>query len=266
MRPFLKWLGNKYRLLHHILPHLPDGNRLVEPFAGSAAIFLNTDYPSYLLAEKSADLTGLYQQLQRHGETFINQCEKYFQEKFNHEAAFYELREHFNRSKSKNKRAQLFLYLNRHGYNGLCRFNKKGKFNVPFGRYNRPYFPRKEMHNFHQKSKSADFVFADYTDTLKQVRKGDVVYCDPPYVPLSQSANFSQYTASPFNHTEQERLAIAAKELAEDGIPVLISNHDTPITRKLYQHATTIHSFEIQRTVSCHGHRRQKAKELLAVF
>lgn len=265
MRPFLKWLGNKYRLLNQITPFLPKGERLVEPFAGSAAMFLNTNYSSYLLAEKSPHLIELYQELQSHGDKFIQRCEHYFSDNFNNESSFYELREKFNRSKSIKVRSPLFLYLNRHGYNGLCRFNSKGKFNVPFGRYDKPYFPKKEMQHFYQKSAQAHFICADYKETLSQLKKGDVVYCDPPYVPLSHSANFSQYTASPFNHQEQEALATKAKELAQSGISVLISNHDLPITRELYQGAA-IHSFDIRRTVSCHGHKRQKVKELLAVF
>ncbi len=248
-----------------IKPILPMGERLIEPFTGSGALFLNTKYPTYLLAEKNPDLLITYQKLQQHGESFIKECQPYFTSKYNQEEQYYLCRERFNRTRSKNVRARLFLYLNRNGYNGLCRYNQKGLFNVPFGRYIKPYFPKEEMTYFHQKTKSAEFLFADFEETLSHAQVGDVVYCDPPYLPLSKSASFTSYTSKNFNHQRQRKLATIAKALANRGIPVLISNHDTPEARRLYKDAE-ITTFEIQRHISCNGQKREKVKELLALY
>ncbi len=89
---------------------------------------------------------------------------------------------------------RFFVYLNRHCFNGLCRYNSKGQFNVPFGRYTKPTFPNVEMLNFHEKSKRAVFEIADFKVIMEKADIGSVVYCDPPYAPLTTMANFCSYT------------------------------------------------------------------------
>lgn len=264
-RPFLKWAGNKYRCLAHILAELPPGERLVEPFLGSGALFLNTHYPSYLLAEKNHDLISLYENIQQGSTEFINYCSHYFSEKTNQSAVYYENRVKFNQSEDERLRAALFLYLNRHGYNGLCRYNKKGQWNVPFGSYEKPYFPFQELMYFHLKSLYAKFIHADFRTTFEQTRPGDVVYCDPPYVPLSATASFTSYTASCFTKEDQESLAELALTHSRRGITVLISNHDTAFTRQIYAQARIV-SFPVQRSISCKGSKRGTVQELLAIY
>jgi len=268
IRPFLKWAGNKYRILSRIRRRLPEGKRLVEPFAGSGALFLNTDFDSYLLSDSNADLINLYRILQREGEGFIDDCERLFRPRNNQEKTYYRYRAEFNRCTDSRRRSALFVYLNRHGYNGLCRYNASGGFNVPFGRYKNPYFPADEMMAFHEQARRAVFEHADYRRIMAKTRPGDVVYCDPPYVPLSASANFTSYAAGGFDLREQQALADAARETASRGVPVLISNHNTPFTRKTYSErgATVSRSFRVQRYISCNGARRDKAGELLALF
>lgn len=265
-KPFLKWAGNKYRLMDKINFLLPDGKRLIEPFAGSAAVFLNTDYKDYLLSDSNADLINLYNLLKEQGEGFIKYCKPYFNKKYNNEEAYYELRRQFNNCRSIQKKSALFLYLNRHGYNGLCRYNLKGGYNVPFGRYKNPYFPENEMLAFALKAKNATFIQEDFSVVMSQAKKGDVIYCDPPYAPLSSSANFTQYSAGGFNLQQQELLASIAAQKSLRGIPVLISNHNTLFTLKTYNQAQKITKFKVQRYISCHGNNRNKAGELLALF
>jgi DNA adenine methylase len=264
-RPFLKWAGNKYQCLEHILTALPQSNRLIEPFTGSGAIFMNSNYSNYLLAEQNADLTHLYQLVKQKGSIFVDYCAHYFTGQYNNEADFYQFRDLFNQSKHGKLRAALFLYLNRHGYNGLCRYNQSGLYNVPFGRYIKPYFPQKEMLAFHHKSQQAVFLQADFRKTFLQAIPGDVIYCDPPYVPLSHSANFQAYTARTFNEADQIALAELATITANRGIPVIISNHDTEFTRHYYQFAKII-SFDVKRSISCKGKQRLPVTELVAIF
>ena len=152
IRPFLKWAGSKYNCLEKIIPFLPPGKRLIEPFAGSGVVFMNTNYSSYLLAESNIDLIHLFTTLQQQGDAFIKYCETYFSPEFNCKEKYYQIRSDFNDLTHSPRKSALFLYLNRHGYNGLCRYNSKGIYNVPFGLYTKPYFPRKEMQLFHQKS------------------------------------------------------------------------------------------------------------------
>ncbi len=266
MRPFLKWAGNKYRLLEHIHSMLPPGKRLLEPFVGSGAVFLNTDFPHYLLADNNPDLINLYQQLQNQGDAFIKTCQRLFTARTNESDYFYRRREEFNRSDDPQRKAALFLYLNRHGYNGLCRYNAGGGFNVPFGRYIRPYFPADEMRYFHEKSQRAEFVLLDFESALHQARKGDVIYCDPPYAPLSRTANFTTYSSGGFDLPQQQRLADLAEQTRRRGIPVLISNHDTEFIRAAYQHASNLKKFSVRRFISCNGKKRGHAGELLALY
>ncbi|MCW8900215.1 MAG: Dam family site-specific DNA-(adenine-N6)-methyltransferase [Gammaproteobacteria bacterium] len=155
---------------------------------------------------------------------------------------------------------------NKHGYNGLCRYNSKGGYNVPFGRYKSPYFPEKEMLVFHKKSRNADFVLSGFEQVIQSAKKGDVIYCDPPYVPLSISANFTSYSSGGFNLEEQQQLADLANKTSAKGIPILISNHNTPFTRKAYDNAKKITKFHVQRFISCNGEKRGTAGELLALF
>lgn len=268
MRPFLKWAGNKFRIIDRVKKSLPAGQRLVEPFAGSGAVFLNTDYEEYLLCDANRHLIELYTILRDEGTPFIEEARHYFDGRHNNESSYYELREEFNLTRSRETRAALFIYLNRHGYNGLCRYNAKGRFNVPFGRYKRPYYPERELHAFHLKAQRAEFQLSEFEQTLEGTRAGDVVYCDPPYVPLSASSNFTSYSAGGFTMAQQQRLAKLAQQSAERGIPVVISNHSTEQIRAIYREAggRCGRAFGVQRYISCNGGRRHKANELLALF
>jgi DNA adenine methylase len=264
-RPFLKWAGNKYALVEKITKFLPHGERLVEPFVGSGALFLNTQFEKYLLAETNPDLINLHKFIKNKGEEFATFAETFINPKNNNKRRYYELRQEFNSTEDPWLKSGLFIYLNRHGYNGLCRYNKSWQFNVPFGSYVRPYFPQKELLGFHQRARKARFVCQDFRKTFKQVKPGDVIYCDPPYTPLSTTANFTNYGAQVFTETDQIDLAQWAERFQARGIPVIISNHDTPFTRKLYAQAM-LKSFKVSRTISCNSQRRGEVKELLAIY
>ncbi len=267
VKPFLKWPGGKYRILDRIQQHLGEGKRLVEPFVGSGAVFLNCNYDKYLLADTNPDLIGLYQHLQQEGEQFIDYCRTFFKTKNNNEQRYYHYRKQFNETSDTRLKSALFLYLNRHCYNGLCRYNSSNEFNTPFGRYTNPYFPESELFAFHAAAKKARFIHAGFVETMKKTKAGDVVYCDPPYTPLSKTANFTDYFAGGFAWAEQIKLAEWAEKLSKKGIPVIISNHDTDNTRTLYNEAgARTEGFLVRRTISCDIRNRNEIGEILAVF
>lgn len=268
LKPIFKWPGGKFRLLDAILPMLPPGRRLVEPFVGSGAVFLNADYPAYLLADINPDLIGFYQALAERGDGLIEECRRLFSPDGNQSDTYYQRRDSFNALAAGAKRAALFLYLNRHGYNGLIRYNARGEFNVPFGRYLKPYFPEAEMLAFLDKTRrrKVEFLAADFRDAFKRVRKGDVVYCDPPYIPLSATANFTSYSASAFGPDEQKELAKRLEAVAAKGATAVVSNHDSAEARALYAGAARTRQVEVRRFISCNGDKRDAVRELLAVY
>lgn len=264
-RAFLKWAGGKYNLVDAIQQHLPESDTLIEPFVGAGSVFLNTDYPSYKLNDINADLINLYQLVKTQPERFIADAKTLFTAMTNQRDVYLRLRQQFNLSEDAYERAQLFLYLNRHGYNGLCRYNLTGKFNVPFGSYKKPYFPEAELYFFAEKAQRAEFSCASYQQLMHQAAGGAVVYCDPPYVPLSKTASFTSYATQGFDLNDQAELANLAEQAQQRGVTVVISNHDTTWTRKIYQQAT-LHSLQVGRSISQNGATRGKVAELFAVY
>lgn len=265
-RAFLKWAGGKYGLVEDIQRHLPPARKLVEPFVGAGSVFLNTDYDHYLLADINPDLINLYNLLKERPEEYISEAKRWFVAENNRKEAYLDIRAEFNKTDDVMYRSLAFLYMNRFGFNGLCRYNKKGGFNVPFGSYKKPYFPEAELEFFAEKAKKATFVCEGYPETFSRARKGSVVYCDPPYAPLSNTANFTSYAGNGFTLDDQAALAdIAERAATERGIPVLISNHDTTLTRRLY-HGAELNVVKVKRTISRNGSGRNKVDELLALF
>lgn len=288
-RPFLKWAGNKYQVLPEIWKVLPQkGNRFIEPFAGSGSVFLNVtldktkSYGHYAIGDSNPDLTDLYKLVKTDDVSFIKRCRILFYgdgktiPSGNDRTQYEHLRDVFNAKKVDSVlttlnigRSELFVYLNRHCFNGLCRYNSKGGFNVPFGRYKGPNVPEEDISLFHKQIQNVTFTAGDYTTLLAGMNPtdGDVIYLDPPYVPLSATASFTDYSNDGgFPMTKQKELAQLAEKYAAAGAVVLVSNHDTAQSRELYKNASSIHAFEVTRFISAAGKSRNKAPELIAVF
>ena len=263
-RSFLKWAGGKRSSLYTIekeIGYIP--KCLVEPFVGSGTVFLNIDAEKYLLCDLNEDLINLYNVLKEYGIEFIKDCYTYFDPKYNNNDSFYELRNEFNNETTIYKKSILFVYLNRHAFNGLCRYNSSGGFNTPYGKYKSPYFPGKEMVFFNERSKRCNFVCQDFEKTIKSCTEECVIYNDPPYTPLSKTASFVSYNLDGFTIKQHEKLA----ELAEKSNNLfLISNHDTEFTRKLYCNADNIITKSINRSISGKIKGRKQVTEILAIY
>lgn len=267
MVPFIKWAGSKRRVTSEIRDSLPGGNRLIEPFLGSGAVFLANQhrYSEFLLTDSNADLITLYQEVVRDPSGFIADAQRFFSKNGNVAAAYYERRERFNRLPQGRERAVLFLYLNRHGFNGLCRYNRSGGFNVSFGRYKAPRFPEQELQAFATAIDKASIRRDDFRCAMQEAGVGDVVYCDPPYVPLSPTACFTEYLAAGFSKSDHLELVAEALAATRRGATVVISNHDTVATRKLYHLANSIFTVQVRRSIGA-KRGRGLAPEVIATF
>ena len=267
-RPFLKWAGGKYRLTDDINKTFPKNKQcLIEPFVGAGAVFLNSHFERYIFADINPDLIHLFNIVKDDVERYITACKPiFFAENANSAAYYYEKRRQFNHSTDPFERSVLFLYLNRFGFNGLCRYNSKNEFNVPFGAYKNHYFPEDELRYFAHKAQHAQFICADFQQTFTLADKHCVIYCDPPYAPLPQDSNFTGYAGNNFGLNEPKALAeCALLAQKERQICVVISNHDTQFTREIYKGAK-FKRIKVQRSISQSAERRVKVKELIAVF
>ncbi|MCA1256268.1 DNA adenine methylase [Enterobacter kobei] len=267
-RPFLKWAGGKYALLPELDRLIPAGKRLVELFVGGGSVFLNSEkHESFLLADVNADLINLYQMLEV---DHIRVCSlaKILFERANSEVAYKELRDDFNNQRmGAPERAAAFLFLNRHCFNGLIRYNLDGFFNVGFGKYKAPYFPEEEIRAFKRKAHACVFMNAGFRRTLALAGDGDVVYCDPPYEPLPGTAGFTNYAAGGFSWDNQIELAESCMAAHQRGAKVVISNSTAPRVLELYeQHGFTLHSVSARRAISSKGSTRETASDVVATL
>lgn len=259
MNTILKWAGNKSRVVPELLVHMSAGDRLVEPFAGSCAVMMNTDYPAYLVADINPDLINLYRQIKEHTRPFIVVAAGLFNQNTTGES-YYAVRETFNHNPALPllERAAHFLYLNRNGYRGLCRYNRRGEFNIPFGNYSKPYFPLAEIEAFAEKAQRATFICADFRETLRLTKTGDVVYCDPPY-----DGTFSDYHSAGFGKDEHHNLVSMLMDVS-DRCPVIVSNSDTLYTRSILR-AFDITKISVARSVGVAAGEGKRASEIIAV-
>lgn len=266
--PFVKWAGSKRKSVPFILEHLPPGKRLFEPFAGSAAISLATNYEEYCLGDVNPDLMTLYRWAEQDADTLIEETRLLF-EALNPKdpSGYYKLRENYNRTSDPFERAKMFMALNRYGYNGLCRYNLDGGFNVPHGRYEKVYFPEREIRAAGEHFKGRLKVDTrSFELQLENVRDGDVVYCDPPYVPISDTADFTQYAKGGFSLAQHKVLADKAQQLRLKGIPMFISNADIAPAREVYKDATQVLEVMVPRSIGASKDSRKKIGELLFIY
>lgn len=264
----LKWVGSKEQTAEAISFQLTAGRRLVEPFCGSARIWMAAQekYDSVLLADVNEDLIDFYRWVKADCESFIACAEYWFNNgAYNDSENYYLLRKLFNIMPRGIEKSALFLYFNWHGYNGLCRYNQSGGYNVPFGSYTKPEMPAAGIRKLAVSLINAELVCVDWRRLLSSfLRQGDVIYLDPPY--LGTDKSFTAYSGKKFTLSDQEGLARAAERLKVRGYDTFISNSDSPATRELYANATTFHSFTVQRLCAPKAEQRIKVNELLAGY
>lgn len=268
--PLIKWAGGKRQLRKELFSRLPDQwNTYYEPFIGGGALLVELANHNLLTRAVAGDmnpeLVNLYSVVKDYPEELLSALE---QEKFqNNEAAFRQLKDEFNMligtKKEPIERAALLLYLNKHGYNGLWRVNQKGKYNVPYGRYAKLTLPsRQSLLQFSMMLQDVSLIHADFERVVKHAKKGDLVYFDPPYHPLSKTACFTDYTTGGFCFSDQERLARIFGRLADRGVFVMLSNSKMPEIEDLFT-GFRIDTVEAKRFINCDGTKRTGTSEII---
>lgn len=266
-RPIFKWVGGKFSVLPVLSEHLPHGKRLIEPFVGGGAVFTNAGYRDNLLNDINPDVINFYQVLQREQHTLITLTHRYFKD-YDSADAFMNIRAIFNDKEFDDlNRAAAFLYLNRHCFNGLTRYNRHKHFNVGYGKYQAPYFPLAEMEEFLATADKCEFVCGDFSSVIAAAGEDDVIFCDPPYEPLPDTAGFTKYSGHTFPFEEQERLVSLLVAAQGRGAKVVITNSGAPNIRELYlDHRFTPHQLPARRYVSCKASTRQTANDIIATL
>jgi DNA adenine methylase len=261
-KPFLKWAGGKRQLLPDIARHIP-AERLRhtyhEPFLGGGAVFFHLRPQRAILSDSNHRLIRAYRGLRDDCDRVIRLLRSYPHDK----DFFLEMRKRDIDCASDAHVAAWLIYLNRTGYNGLYRVNSKNRFNVPFGRYTNPTIcDAAHLRTCAAALRNAQLELEDFGAVEGRAKRGDLVYFDPPYVPLSATSSFTAYTSERFDAGCQERLRDVALALKQRGIHVLISNSDSPEVRKLYR-GFELETVRASRNVNSKAEGRGKISELL---
>jgi DNA adenine methylase len=274
-KPFVKWVGGKRQLLTQFrengLYPPKDFNTLknsyYEPFVGGGAVFFDLLPKKAVLSDLNKELVATYSVIKNDVEKLIQILNDgyYIYDK----KRFLEIRAlPKEKTLSKLETAARFIYLNRTCFNGMYRVNSKGEFNVPFGAYSSPLIcDEVNLKKVSKALKSVSIKNQGYEKVLNSAKKGDFVYFDPPYYPVSKTASFTSYTNDVFLEKEQEALGDAFIELHRKGCYVMLSNSDTPFIESLYKpfkkEGITIHKVMAGRVINSNAGKRGKVSEIL---
>jgi DNA adenine methylase len=274
--PFAKWAGGKRKLAPLLIETFPEEfdplkHRYFEPFIGGGALMfalgnpaspLNIPGKNLFINDLNPELTNTYEVIRDNVSALIKELE--LLTKRINEKSFYEIRATVPRGKV--ARAARFIYLNKTCFNGLWRVNSKGEFNVPFGKSKNPsLFVEDNLRACSKRLKGCTITNTSFEKAVAKARKGDLVYFDPPYIPLSASASFAAYAKEGFNLSDQELLAETIQKLSARGVFVLLSNSDTPMTRKIFRKTLTLRKVLMSRSISSSGSTRMPVFEVLGM-
>jgi len=268
--PLIKWAGGKRQLIPVLNKHLPgEWDTYYEPFIGGAALLVHLQNEGRITKAVISDLNGelinLYRVVKNRPECLVGALANERLE--NNERVFSKLKAEFNDIIGKKgnctERAALLIYLNKHGYNGLWRMNKKGMFNVPFGHHAKLSLPSVlSVMAFSRMLENVTIMNVDFGKAVRSARKGDFVYFDPPYQPISKTARFTDYNPKGFTFTDQIRLSRVFRNLTKKGVRVMLSNSKTEEIEELYEDFT-IHTTSAKRFINCDGNRRTGTEEII---
>lgn len=267
--PIVKWVGGKRQLLPDLLPLLP--RRMAdyiycEPFLGGGALLFAIQPKRAIVNDINFDLIGLYSVVRDDVESLISELEKFK----NDSDSYYSVREwdrdkEYYKNLSPLKKSARLIYLNKTCYNGLFRVNNAGEFNTPFGNYKNPNIvnaPTLRAVNRYFSTNNIDFTAHDYTHVLENLPTKTFVYLDPPYDPVSDTANFTGYTKGGFGKEAQIKLRKQCDELDRRGIKFMLSNSATDFIKEQYS-AYQIRELSAKRNINSIGNKRGDVPEVV---
>lgn len=269
LQPFLKWAGGKRQLLPYIrkyLPRIPRSATYYEPFIGAGAVLFDLQPPKAKISDANWELINCYEVIKYNVEALIEHVKTH---KTGSSEYYYKIREQ-DRSSEYTKltpveKASRIIFLNKTCYNGLFRVNSQGQFNVPYGNYKNPTIVDsiiiRAISNYLNQN---DIVITqlDFEEAVKGAKKGDFVYFDPPYDPISDTASFTGYNLDKFGKEEQCRLKSVYDRLTEKGCKVMLSNSATEFIKDLYK-AYAIITIPASRNINSVATGRGRINELL---
>ena len=269
-KPFVKWVGGKRQLLSQfrllgLYPPFgfnPLTASYFEPFVGGGAVFFDLLPERAILSDLNHELVTTYNVIKNDVEELILALKKHQLDK----EYFLSVRDYDVAKLSDIEIASRFIFLNRTCFNGMYRVNSKGKFNVPFGRYNNPLICDEDnLRKASDALQSVEIKKQDYKEVLKHAEKGDFVYFDPPYYPVSRTASFTSYTSQSFLEKEQTELRDTFVELASRGCYVMLSNSDTPFINDIYSNIKGIKISKVSagRAINSDASKRGKISEVV---
>jgi len=262
-KPILKWAGGKTSLIPQLVKHFPTKfDRYIEPFLGGGAVFLGLPQQTLsLVNDVNSEITNFYEVVRDQPEKLMKALDEMgcqYSEKF-----YYHVR--LLKPRSALQKAARTLFLNKTCYNGLYRLNSKGQFNVPFGKRERlpRLYDSQNLLGVSRKLKKAVIWNSDFEKVIEEAGKGDFVYCDPPYEPLSSTSSFNAYTGKGFTKEDQVRLFEVCCRAATRGAKIAVSNSASPFVKKLF-HDWELVSISCRRSINSKGDRRGLIQEVLA--
>ena len=269
-KPFVKWVGGKRQLLKQFRDlglYPPENfdpitNTYFEPFVGGGAVFFDLLPETACLSDLNNELVVTYNVIKNDVENLIKSLKKHKLDK----EYFLKIRAQNPEKLSDLNTASRFIYLNRTCFNGMYRVNSKGGFNVPFGKYTNPLIcDESNLRKASKALKNVEIKKQDYKEVLKKTKKGDFVYFDPPYYPVSKTASFTSYTSESFLEKEQIELRDTFIELHKRGCFVMLSNSDTPFINKIYSEPKGLRITKVQagRAINSDASKRGKITEVL---
>ena len=263
IKPFIRWAGGKQYLVKYILPHLPINkfNKYFEPFLGAGSLFFAGSFNNSILSDINTHLINSYIAIKENPLKIYSLLHN-FKKRLTREF-YYQIRNTFNKNINELSLSQAarFIFLIHTSFNGIYRVNKNGYYNVPFGKIS-PNLPSKEhLIRISKKLEHVKLKTGNYSIVDSMIKKGDLVYLDPPYPPINGTSNFQHYTIDKFPNGEQEKVALFANRLSRKGAYVLISNADTKYIRSLYKRWKIV-ELQVTRYISCKS-KRNKITELI---
>ncbi len=271
LQPFLKWAGGKRKVVPELEKHIPDDfGTYFEPFVGGGALFFSLagrptgpPFRRAVLADNNKRLIRTYRAVRDRVDPLIELLLEY---KSRHDKDFYyKVRaQDIDRKRDDTSVGAWLIYLNKTAFNGLYRVNSRNGFNVPIGSYANPDICNEQrLRDCSRALRGVDLLHGSFQVVLKLAKPGDLVYFDPPYVPLNDTARFTAYTRGGFGADAQELLRDVALELKRRGVTVILSNHDTPLVRELYARDFTLRTIRVGRAINSKGSARGPVSEVV---